>query len=372
MTIYRTAKQEEYTDIITLANEVFNNDFEKLLPKTFNNSFDVHSITKVAQADNGKLIAEVCVLPQQVKAGSTVFNSNYLGTVSVHENYRGEGHMIKLMNMCLDEMQGKYDLSVLGGRRQRYEYFGYTYGGEQWEYTINIHNIRHALKSVDASSISFAPLFKTDGGKHFAAEFNKSRNVYVYRDEDIIEQILVSYHHTSVAVLENNKIIGYLLTSDNNEKISELALTDYSNTKKVVKAFFEQFEINKTEIALPVYETQLHRELSDFAEMYKVIPCCAFNIFDFAKVIKAYLEIKNETEKLSYGTFSAIMDGQPVTVTVGEKGINVEKTAGENSVVLSKMDAQKLLLTPSGKYLEIDVPKDWFPLPLFWYYVDCF
>ena len=66
------------------------------------------------------------------------------------------------------------------------------------------------------------------------------------------------------------------------------------------------------------------------------------------------------------------MDGQPVTITVDENGVKTEKTATKDAVVLSKMDAQKLLLTPSGRFLNLDIPNDWFPLPLFWYYVDCF
>ncbi len=372
MVTYRQAEKDEYKEIVSLANDVFKNDFEQLLPKTFREDNKVHEITKVAQSDDGKLIAEVCVLPQQLNVGGYLLKSNYLGTVSVHENHRGEGHMIKLMNMCLDDMQGKYDLSVLGGRRQRYEYFGYTYGGEQWEYTINIHNINHALKDVDASQISFAPLFSVENGRQFATEFNKNRKVNVYREFYNIDKILCSYHHTATAVLENDNIIGYLLTADYNLKISELALTDYNNTKKVIKAFFKHFEVPKTEVTLPYYETQLHKELSDFAEMYKMIPCCAFNILYFANVINAYLTLKNETQKISHGRFSAIMDGQPVTITVDENGVKTEKTATKDAVVLSKMDAQKLLLTPSGRFLNLDIPNDWFPLPLFWYYVDCF
>ena len=372
MVTYRQAENREYKEIVSLANEVFKLDFEQLLPKTFFENNNVHEITKVAQSDEGKLIAEVCVLPQQLNVGEFSLKANYLGTVSVHENHRGDGHMIKLMNMSLDEMKGKYDLSALGGRRQRYEYFGYTYGGEQWEYTVNIHNVKHALKNIDTSDISFAPLFTVEDAKEFTYNYNKKRSINVFRDVEIIDRILCSYHHTPLAVLENNNLIGYILTADFNLKISELALTDFKNTKKVIKAFFEKFDIPKTIITLPQYETQLHKEISDFAEMYKMIPCCAFNIIEFANVIKAYMTLKNETQKLSYGQFSAIMDGQPLTITVDKNGVSIDKTVQNDAVILSKMDTQKLLLTSYGRYLNLDIPNDWFPLPLFWYYVDCF
>ena len=149
-------------------------------------------------------------------------------------------------------------------------------------------------------------------------------------------------------------------------------MVDYNKTKKVIKAFFEKFEITKTVVVLPQYETDLHIELSSFAECYRMIPCCMFNIINFSNVIKAFLTYKYKCEKLSYGRFSAIMDNQPITVTINENGVSVEDTADKDAVVLNKMDAQKLLLTPSGKYLNLPIPKDWFPLPIFWYYVDCF
>ena len=372
MVIYRDAEKEEYSKIICLANEVFNLDFEQLLPKTFYPSGNVHNITKVAQREDGKLIAEVCVLPQTVTVGANTLKSNYLGTVSVHKEHRGEGHMIKLMNLFLEEMKGKYDLSVLGGRRQRYEYFGYTYGGEQWDYTVTIHNVNHALKDIDDSDISFAPLFSVCGAEEFAVEFNKNRTVNVLRSYEIIDKILNSYRHTPIAVLENGHLTGYLLTYNDNQSISEIALKDTDKIRQVIKAFIKQHNLSKTVVTLPQYETELQKQLSDFAESYSIIPCCMFNILDFANVINAFLTLKNDTEKLTCGEFSAIMDGQPLTISVNEKGVSVKRTAKEDAVVLNKMDAQKLLLIPSGRYLNLNIPKDWFPLPLFWYYVDCF
>lgn len=45
--------------------------------------------------------------------------------------------MKALMNAWIEEMRETCDLSVLGGQRQRYEYFGYTHGGQQMVYTVN-------------------------------------------------------------------------------------------------------------------------------------------------------------------------------------------------------------------------------------------
>jgi len=372
MANYRNAEKKDRYEFIDLSNYVFKVDFEKVLPKTFNENFDFEKITKVAENENGRLVAAVCVLPQQLSVGDIKLKTNFLGGVAVHPRHRGENHMITLINMWLDEMKGQYDMSILTGLRQRYEYFGYTYGGVQWEYILNSHNINHALKNITGDSISFKPLAQAEGGFEFAAKFNNNKKVNVYRDTDSADKIMVCYRQHPFAVLENENIIGYLTTSLNREEISEFVLCDYKDTKKVLKAYFEFFKTEKVTVVLPDYETELHKELGDFAEEYKAGPCCSANIFNYANVIEAYLKLKYKTDRLSHGRFSAVMDKQPVTITVNDNGVTVENKADENAVVVDKMTAQKLLLTNTGRYMDIDVPTDWFPLPLFWYRVDQF
>ena len=367
---YRNAEKKDRCEIIDLMNYVFKVDFEKVLPKTFNENYDFEKLTKVAEDENGRLIAEVCVLPQQVSVGDFSLKTNFLGGVTVHPRHRGHDHMINLINMWLDETKHEYDMSVLGGLRQRYEHFGYTHGGIQWEYLVNRHNIKHGIKDIGSEKISILPLAEVDGGFEFAAKFNNGKKVNVYRDADCADKIMVCYRQHPFCVVDDGEIIGYIVTSLNREEVSEFVLCDYKETKRVLKAYFECFEIEKVTVVLPDYETELHKELISFADSCKSGYCCNYNIFNFANVIKAYLELKNQTEKLSFGRFSAVMDNQPVTVTVDKNGVMVEEKADENAVVLDKLTAQQLLLTPAGRYMDIDVPKDWFPLPLFWHKVD--
>jgi len=350
MACYRNAEKNDYCEFIDLSNYVFGVDFEKVLPKTFNKNFDFEKITKVAEDKNGKLVAAVCVLPQQLTVGNFCLKANFLGGVAVHPRYRGENHMITLINMWLDEIKGSCDISVLGGLRQRYEYFGYTPGGVQLEYLINIHNIKHALKDTESADISIKPLAEADGGFEFAAKFNNNKNVNVHRDVENTDKIMVCYRQHPFGVFENGNIIGYFTTSLNREEISEFVLCSNKDTKRVLKAYFEFFKIEKITVTVPEYETELNRELSDFAEEYKIAFNCNYNIFNFANVIRAYLELKNKSGRLSCGRFSAVMGGQPVTVTVDVNGVLVENKADEDAFVMDKMEAQRLLLTNAGRY----------------------
>ena len=97
-----------------------------------------------------------------------------------------------------------------------------------------------------------------------------------------------------------------------------------------------------------------------------------YQIFDFANVLEAYLTLKQNTLGLTPGEFSAYLDGQPVTVRVTDAGVCVERKALPGAVVLEKQQAQQLLLSDYGRYMEVPSPAGWFPLPVFWYTADSF
>ncbi len=171
MTIYRQARPEERNEYVDLANHTFGFDIEELLPKVYYKGDHSDRITKVAETESGKLVAENAVLPQTVHASGKTLLANFLGIMVVDPKYRGEGHMKELMKLQLEEMSGQYHISILGGQRQRYEYFGYTSGGVQYRYHINISNIRHALKDTDSNEILFLHSLKLPDGRNFFPGF---------------------------------------------------------------------------------------------------------------------------------------------------------------------------------------------------------
>lgn len=372
MTIYRQAKPEEHNDYIDLANYTFGCDMEKLLPKVYREDYDSSTITKVAEDEEGRIVAQNAVLPQIVHAGGFQLCTNFLGSMVVHPRYRGQGHMKALMKACLNEMSGNFHLSVLGGKRQRYEYFGYTTGGIQLEYRVIADNIRHALKEQDSDRISFLPLSEVEGWMDLVIRLYTDREVYVERDPKQMEYILASYNQHALGIMKDGELNGYMLVSQDKTSVSEFEVFDPSDTKKIVKAYFSTFGLKNVQFTFPPYETAITKEFSDFAEWYTIQPNNMFNIFDFAAVLEAFLTVKHHTYGLSDGCFSAVMDKQPVTITVTQNGVDIKREAKNDAIILDKMDAQKLILTPYGRYMNLPVPLDWFPLPLFWHTVDCF
>lgn len=370
MTIYRKARREEANDLVDFLDFVFRLDFEALLPKVYHQGGICYEITRVAE-QSGRIVAEAAVLPQTVQVGRRTLRAGFLGSVSVHPRARGQGHMKTLMKQWIQEMEQTMDFSVLSGLRQRYEYFGYTSGGCVWTYTVLPSNLRHGLREADAGGISFMPLFQYPEAAALAAEINQARNVHVFREPENMERILTCYGQSPLAVLEDGAFLGYLLVENGGGAISELALRKPAETGRVIKAYWNQVPSGKLRIQVPEYDRESHAALSAFAETYRIQPARMFRIFRFAPVLEAYLTMKWETDGLSCGTFSAVLDGQPVTVQVTETGVQVTDQALPDAPALDRQEAQQLLLTPFGRTRGL-APRDWFPLPLFWYTVDEF
>lgn len=374
---YRLAKTGEREACIEFADYVFSkahrpHDFETLIPKVYGEGIDSAFMHRIAVDDNGKIRALIAVLQEKLEVGGKALTAGFVGTVSVHPKARGEGHMKVLMGEWLKEMRETCDIAVLGGQRQRYEYFGFTRGGVQFKYSVNSSNVRHALRKTDCSGISFCPLEDAEGGFLLACRINRQRPAWVERPEEQLGAIMQTEGEKALAVLKDERLMGYILVSEKLHTVYELGLMDAGITEAVIKAYFSYAGQEEIVITLPSYEKALNLCIGRFAEYYCMEPSGMYQIFDFANVLEAYLTLKQKTLGLAYGEFSAVLDGQPVTVNADENGIFVERAVKPGAAVLDRQQAQELLLSEYGRFMDIQVPAGWFPLPVFWYTADCF
>ena len=192
------------------------------------------------------------------------------------------------------------------------------------------------------------------------------------RPKEQIGSIVRNMGEKALAVLDNEKLTGYILVSGNGDTVYELGLLDAGIMEAVIKAYLAYTGRDEIEIVASAYDKALNQCIGRFAESYCVEPSEMFQIFDFANVLEAYLSLKQKTLGLALGEFSAVLDGQPVTVCADENGISVERTAKLGAAVLDKHQAQELLLSEYGRFMDVQAPAGWFPLPVFWYAADSF
>lgn len=375
MVTYRKARPEEFLDCIDLMNYVFSSssrphDFSRMIPRVYGPGKENAAIHRVAE-ENGRLRALIGCLPQTVFVGSRTLRAGFIGSVSVHPRARGEGHMKALMRDWLEEMRETCDLSVLGGQRQRYAYFGYAKGGVQLVYSVNTSNVRHALRGVDCSPFSFCPL-EGEEALSLALSLFRAQPVRVERTPELFADTLRTFGSRALAVLKFARPVGYFVLSADGSELLEANLCDWNDFEPALKAYFASAGPEHLSVPAAAYDTELNRRLSAFAEHYRAEPNAMFRIFNFANVLEAYLTLRQETEGLVPGVFSAVLDGQPVTVRADEGGVSVERSARPGAPELSLLQAEQLLLTPHGRFLPVSAPPGWFPLPLYWSIPDNF
>ena len=348
MTEYRLAKPEEWEDCIELANYVFSmahrpHDFEQLIPRVYQAGPEMARIHRVAVAENGRLRAEIAVLPQQMAAGGKLLRAGYVGSVSVHPKARGEGHMKRLLGDWITDLEGTCDLLALDG---------------------------------ELSAYTFAPLFPENGEADeevaaFAKKLNEEKPLYVVRED--VKACLKTFGEQAIAIWKNGERIGYLALCGGNQVV-EAEVLEEQDFVPALAAYLKENALDSLFISIPVYETGKAAALSEVCESFTKERCgsAMYRIFQFADVIEAMLTMKAETMGISDGTWFAVLEGQPLTVTVKDGTVTVTREAHPGADVLNREQAQELLLSPlASKGSKVpseiwkNIPSDWFPLPLY-------
>ncbi len=427
MTEYRIARPQEWEDCIELINYVFSishrpHDFEKMLPKVYQAGPEMASIHRVAVDERGRLRALIAVLPETVMAAGKKLRAGYVGSVAVHPKARGEGHMKHLMNDWLRELEDDCDLLVLDGQRQRYGYFGFEPGSMRYVFIMDQANVRHGINKADLDRITFGPLFEAACPREraaFAKRLNEEKPAFVVREPERMEAVLSTFGADVLGAYVDGELSGYLVCSGTGQ-ITEAACvradrlgrgdasqgTDGTGNVAVcpgmdssgrgdacpgmvrlttiVAAYMAWRGMEQVRISVPVYQREQVRDLAAVAEDFHLERCGQglYRILNYANVLEAYLTLKAKTLGLTPGAFSAVLEGQPVTVTWDGRELEVVRDSGPAPLILDRRQAHELLLsflTSGGDRAGLSeeewndkIPRDWFPLPIYWSVADEF
>ena len=354
---YRFAAPEHRADLIDFINYVFSqnsvpHDFKTLIPKVYADGRGYDGIHAIV-LDDGRVKGVVGQYPVHASFGGAPLEIGYIGSVSTHPYARGSGYMIKMMEMQAEHAKETgIDVMMLGGQRQRYEYYGYSPVGCQYTYQVNAANVRHALRSVDASTV---------GWKRFAdaaeAEIDLAYRLYQQqpitgvRSREDFELIMRTWRAEPYLLLHEAEVLGYMVVSGT-DSVSELVVSDVSCVPALIKGWFAANGLKNMSFSVAAFDTALNRVLAAFAEGYQVSNCTQARIVNLANVLRACLTLKMRAGALSDGEVILQMDDEaPVLARAKDGQITVQET-----------DAAP----------DVSCPVDWFPLPLFLYGADHF
>ena len=373
MAEYIFAKDEHRERIIDFINMVFSqahepHEFRTLIPKVYGEGSGHADIHAIALEDE-RVRGCVAMYEFPVKIADETLKVGYIGSVSAHIQDHGAGHMKQLMKIQLKAAEDKgLDFITLGGQRQRYAYFGFEPAGISYEYNIGTPNICHALKDIDPDGISFDEMKPEDAV--FCYDLFEKLPLHGTRTPENFVITCRTWRMDPYVIRKNGETIGYLVTDDEKEYFNEFLLVDYADTKKVIKAWVQAFNAKKVGLNIAPYMPELNKEIGTFAEGVSIHANGCLNILNPAKVIRAYMKLKQEVE----GSFTdgkaviKIGDKPNVKIEVKNGVLTVDTTDEDADACLTGYEAVKLIFginrfdTPN---IAKKLPKDWFPLPMF-------
>lgn len=361
---------EDYEDIIDFANYVFGVDFPSLLPKLYLNHKETaqhHHIVK----EGHRIKAVVGSFPLELKVCDSYLKIRGIGTVSVHKYSRHSGYMKLLMNNAVKEMEDEgCDLAVLGGQRQRYEYWGFTPSGINLDLNFNSSNIKHS--KIDGKD--HYEFLKYDesiiGDLNKAVLLHDSQIVHAKREKDNFIDISSSWDNEVLFIYKNEEFSGYICSSNNHENISEIVLISPDEIDKVIISYMKYFNLNNTNVVLYLHRSKEFMKLSRLCEGYSFNSSTNIYIINYANVIKSFMNLKNNNSPLDEGVLIFNVEGKGnYKIEVKAGIITVEETDMTHDISLSHLDATALLFSHSSfansaYNFSNPLVKSWFPLPL--------
>jgi len=369
-------------DIVDFADFIFSkdaapHDFSQLLPKLYGDGADTQQYHYLVK-EEGRIKAMVCVLPVHLNVAGIELKLGCIGTVSVHPRARGKGYMKKLMNMVIEDIQSEgYSLSLLGGQRQRYEYFGYEPAGIKLNFTLTEDNIRHKYGGLDASGISFEPLSSNSSQLEDAYQLYEQGIVSGARSKEQFASIMRSWNAQTLVILHHHKFVGYIAIKKDGGNVHEIELVDQALLPIVCKALIAYKKVQALHFTVPAYDRDKISLLGDASEFYSTSYDHNYMILDYAKVIEAFMSCKARNVKLQDGKFVIRIEGcETVEIVVQDNQVIVNKhaegTGIQADLVLSKREATAGIFSSLSEFANwnslsrnTNIPQGWFPLPLY-------
>lgn len=377
---YGRGTAEMFDDYMDFINYVFgfngdSNDFKKLLPKLYKYEYEPAASSYVA-VENGKLKSAIGAFDHDISVCGVLIKTRGIGNVAVHPYARGKGYMKKLMNMALDDMEKEgVALSVLGGRRQRYNFFSYDKLGQAVSMSFNSDNFRHVFGKNRNHAIVFKTLKASDAESiSKIKELSESHPFYALREDEKYFEILSSWHQKAYVAYENNEFIGYAVGKGGD--INELLLCDGIDIREFVCALYDYLGSSSMHIKLPIFLQDYISGLYQLCESYALETAKSFSVLNYKIVTEAFLKLKATYTDMPDGKLILAINGRShkenILISVSAGKVSVDYTEETPDMELEHLDAMNLLFAPVCPRRESlpNFAKIWLPLPIYLYSSD--
>jgi len=346
--------------------------FDTLLPSLFT---DHSSCTacNYAVRDNGKLIGVAGVYPIEWQVGHTVLRMSGIGNVAVDPDRRGEGLMSRLMRHIVQIMPGLgFDLSWLGGYRQRYAQFGYEKAGLLQQFFVTPANIRSMNISDDQiRARRFDPVVDAKRIPQFKALYDRQTIRCVRSEHQFRLHLRNGRRLTWLAEGIDGTLQGYAVTTENGQLVTEIIAANLDSAKALVSHLVHAAASEKVEFQCNALAGEVGQLLNAIAEHRYLTTNGNWLIFDWPKVMGALLRAHHDHCVLPDGSVVVGIEDQHSTLklSVDAGDVNCEWTNEGPDLTADPLTMTRMLLGPGNPSQMValtgktSILSAWCPLP---------
>ena len=376
------APKEDYEQLMDMLDDVFffedeepKRDFRSLLPKLYKEKYDPcynNFVIKYGDAIKGA----VGLFPFDFMVCGSRIRVAGIGNVACTRDSRGNGHMTKCLDAALESaIQDGADISMLGGDRQRYGYFGYEPMGVNIRFRMTDRSLK--LSGIDMDYECDAVEVEEGDSARIEKIQNLLRSLpfYPLRDDGKIIDILCSWSNKAYAVEENGEFKGYFTLSPEGN-IGEFIPVKAEEWYKLVLCAMRLSGKNEFHISTPEFNPELAREFNKACAGVHISHVESMCVFNYKNVIEAFMKLKAQYCNLADGKVTLLIHGkrcdEKLEISVKDNEVCVCESENEPDLELEHREAQRLIASVYSERRGELKPEiaAWFPIPIYCYGAD--
>lgn len=327
----------------------------------------------------GRIAAIVGVFPIQMQVGAATLKVAGIGGVSVHPEFRRAGLMRLLMDQAMADIRnGDYHAAFLTGQRQRYRYWGFERCSFTVQATIAPGNFRHEPAASAVPLIELHPLASSAPAATLDAMrcLHDAQPVHCERSAATFARHLGYRRSQSlIALAADAQVVGYMVVNSADHAIFEFVAPNPGVAMAMLRGFMERFnpEGGSFTLNLPALASPLLERLGPVAELFGATMNCNWDIYDWPRVVSAWLTMQSQCHSLPEGQVVLDMgESQNLLVAVRCGAGHCEWTRTPADFHIQPHQLKRLLFGPLPPRLVAPLPSSvaallqaWCPLPMF-------
>ena len=371
-TVVRTAQSREFPELLAMLmaafceNQLNHARFDHLMPETVRADQAVLDHWYIALHE-GQIVASTQIVPQRLTVAPGVeLRVGGIGQVSCRPEFRNKGMMSKVLGAAVERMTAdRYDVSVLGGDRQRYRHYGFEVAGSARLLWLTDRRPIGKNPSEGARPMRFLGDSATEELIHKAQTLRPTHAVRTREETHLIQKRL----NVSTWVLEDQG--GFAYASLTGERIAEYG-GDVKTFERLLVFLLARRGLS---VLIPAADGsgELEKLMLEFAGNYDVHVEQMLRIFDLQQLLERYRPLLEKRLACWEGAITLKISDESSSVRVARASakLDIAAATGPADLTLDRPTWAQALFGPFTPELP-EVPcirafaMQAFPLPFIW------